>query len=281
MSTTGSEDAWQIRAAISVDDGTNHLVMQALTEEIEADLSERELDKIDLLDDNQIPKHGGLAVATITIKGYPLYAGTPNKGVAEGYWDIFAQKPCVDTAQPLEAVITNVRTRYRVAILMTNESVETGTVTTIAETVLTASAESWTNDDYIARMVVITSNTAGTAMGESYAITDNDSTTLTCAGVTMATDGVLATDTFKIIHTGTGMVPAASKAKRLVIADATCVSCKVNTFSANEPWSMTMVFKVNALDKSGAGNIKKESHDGSGSTDLDDLATYVPSSTKW
>ncbi len=281
MVTTGSEDAWQIRAAISVDDGTNHMVLQALTEEIESDLSERELDKIDLLDDNQIPKHGGLAVATITVKGYPLYAGTAQRGQAEGYWDIFADKPTMDNAQPLTNVITNTRTRYRIAILMTNETIETGTVTTITETVLTASAESWTNDDYIGRMIVITSNTAGTAQGNSYVITDNDGTTLTAAGATMSSDDVQATDTFKIIHTGSGLIQAASKGKRLVIADATCVSCKVNSFNANEPWSMTMVFKVNALDKSGNGNVRKDSHDGTGATDMGPLATYVPGTTKW
>ena len=278
MVNTGSEDAWQIRAAISVDDGTNHMVLQALTEEIEADLSERELDKIDLLDDNQIPKHGGLAVATITLKGYPLYAGSRIKGNAEGYWDIFADKPTMDNAQPLTNTITNTRTRYRVSILMTNESVETGTVTTITNTVLTASAESWTNDDYIARMVVPTS---GTKKGTAYVITDNDGTTLTCAGAIMDDDDVNIGDTFKIIHTGSGSIQAASKGKRVVIADATCVSCKVNSYNANEPWSMTMVFKVNALDKSGAGNIKKESHDGTGATDLAELATYVPGTTKW
>ena len=130
-------------------------------------------------------------------------------------------------------------------------------------------------------MIAITSNTAGTANGRSYVITYNDGTTLTAASVTMATDGVLANDTFKIIHTGSGLIQAASKAKRLVVADMTCVSCKVNTFSANEPWSMTMVFKGIAIDKAGAGNIKKESHDGSGASDLARLADYVPGTTKW
>ncbi len=278
MVNTGSEDAWQIRAAISIDDGTNHLVLQAITKEIEADLSEREYGKIDLLDDNQIPKHGGLAIATITLKGYPLYAGSNIKGKAEGYWDIFANKPTMDNAQPLTNIITNIRTRYRIAILMTNESEETGIVTTITNTVLTASAESWTNDDYIARMVVPTD---GTKKGTAYVITDNTSNTLTCAGAVMDDDDVNIGDNFKIIHTGSGSIQAASKGKRLVIADATCISCKVNAYNANEPWSMTMVFKVNALDKSGAGNIRKDSHDGTGATDLAELAAYVPGTTKW
>lgn len=284
MVNTGSEDAWQIRAAISIDDGTTHLVFQAITEEIEADLSERELDKIDLLDDNQIPKHGGLSVATISFKGYPLYAGSTIKGIATGFWDVFAQAPAADTTDPIGqgatwvGEIMNIRTKYRVAILMTNESEETGIVTGIANTVLTASAESWTNDDYIARMVV---PTAGTKKGTAYVITDNDSTTLTCAGATMDDDDVNIADTFKIIHTGSGSIQAASKAKRLVIAEATCVSCKVNPYNPNEPWSVTMTFKCPALDKAGAGNIRKQSHDGSGSTDLAELATYVPGTTKW
>lgn len=70
-----------------------------------------------------------------------------------------------------------------------------GTVTTIAETVLTASAVAWTVDEFIGSYVHIDS---GTAAGKKYEIDDNTATTLTCTGDTMVTDGVAIGDTFHV-----------------------------------------------------------------------------------
>ena len=125
MVLTGSEDAWQVRALITVDDGTTAVNIQALSEDIEIDPSEREFDKIDLLSDNQIPKHGGLGVISITINGYALEAGTTSAGTATGFWDIFAEKPAKDASDPISVTLSNVRTRYRVAILLTNDNAAT------------------------------------------------------------------------------------------------------------------------------------------------------------
>ncbi len=122
---TGSEDAWQVRALISVDDGTSVMTINTLSEDVEIDIPERELDKIDLLSDNQITKHGGLGLCTITINGYTLQAGSILTGVATGYWDIFAEKPVKDAADPITVTISNVKTRYRVSILLTNDTAAT------------------------------------------------------------------------------------------------------------------------------------------------------------
>ncbi len=128
MVLTGSEDAWQVRAAITVDDGTTAVNIQALSEDVEVDTPEREYDKIDLLDDNQIPKHGGLGICTITITGYTLMAGTIAAGTGTGFWDIFAEKPAKSNAEPqILSIISNVRTRYRVSILLTNDDSTAGT----------------------------------------------------------------------------------------------------------------------------------------------------------
>jgi len=73
---------------------------------------------------------------------------------------------------------------------------ETGTVTTIAETILTDSAQAWTIDEHIGRTLLITS---GLAKGSFYTIDDNAATTLTLTGDTLVSDGVVITDDYEIL----------------------------------------------------------------------------------
>ncbi len=122
---SGSEDAWQVRALITVEDDSTAVQIHALSEDIEVDPPERPYDKKDLLSDNQIPVHSGLGICTITINGYTLEAGTAAAGTGTGFWDIFADKPAMDASDPLTNTITNTRTRYRVSILLTNDGAAT------------------------------------------------------------------------------------------------------------------------------------------------------------
>jgi len=73
---------------------------------------------------------------------------------------------------------------------------ETGTVTTIAETILTDSARAWTIDEHIGRTLLMTS---GAAKGNFYTIDDNAATTLTLTGDTLVSDGVVITDDYEIL----------------------------------------------------------------------------------
>ena len=121
IDTTGSEDAWQRQALIEVSDGTSVMLLHALTETINIEGGERGLDKIDLLNLGQIPKHGAGDVYTITFEGYPLAAGVATAGAAGGFWEFFANKPVADASEPLDIDLTNTLTRYRVAILWTDD----------------------------------------------------------------------------------------------------------------------------------------------------------------
>lgn len=121
----GSYDAWQRDAIITVEDGTTAVQMQVLTETIDVDLGEKDLDVINLLNLGQIPKFGGVGLTTVTFEGYALQAGTAAAGTATGFWDLFAQKPAMDAADPLTNAITNDVTRYRVSILWTNDGAAT------------------------------------------------------------------------------------------------------------------------------------------------------------
>ena len=58
LGATGSEDAWQRTAYISIENSsTVKLQYEALTETLDIDMAERELDKIDLLNLGQIPRN--------------------------------------------------------------------------------------------------------------------------------------------------------------------------------------------------------------------------------
>ncbi len=122
VNSTGSEDAWQRQALIAIDDGTSTMTMEALTETIDLDIGERGFDMIALINLGQIPKHSAIGITTITIEGYPLQAGSASAGAAGGFWEFFANKPVTDASQPLDIDISNTLTKYRVALLWTDDS---------------------------------------------------------------------------------------------------------------------------------------------------------------
>jgi hypothetical protein len=132
ITTYGDYDAWQKHAIITIDDGTYNVTLQALTETIDLDIGEREIDIINLLNLGQIAKFGAMGLTTLTFEGYALKAGTSDASgsAATGFWDIFAYKPTrylagttdTDLAEPQAIPVTNQITRLRIMILWTNDS---------------------------------------------------------------------------------------------------------------------------------------------------------------
>jgi len=289
----GDFDAWQRHAYISVESGTAALPVkmqyEALTETVDIDMGERDYDKIDLLNLGQIAKHGPVGITTVTFEGYPLYAGTadtsgatrgtPKSGIADSYWEVFAQKGHMDASDPVENVVTNDTTRYRVAVLWTDDDIATGTTSAASNDTPSITADATTAGDNDGKLLALTS---GTASGGKYMIVSGSSAsvyTLT-TGDTPATDqgGTSKTDTFTITPTGSGAVTTASnKGKRFVIAECTCTSCK--TAFTDGILKQTLVFKGVMFDNSGSGLTKWES--AQAGTQLPELGTYVAGTTYW
>ncbi len=122
INATGDEDAWQRQALVEVTSDSTHIVrLHAMTETIDIDMGERDLDKIDLINLGQIPKHGAIGITTVTIEGYPQEVATETTSTGDGFWDIFAAAPISGT-QPADEDMTNTLTRYRVAILWTEDT---------------------------------------------------------------------------------------------------------------------------------------------------------------
>ena len=290
IGATGSEDAWQRVAFVEVaTSSTVKLQYEAMTETIDIDTGERDLDIINLINLGQIPKHGSLGLTTITFEGYPLQAGTadtsgatrgtPSGGMATGYFDVFASVQNVDSSSELDIDISNTLSRYRVAILWTDEAITTGTTSAASNATPSITAASETSGVHDGKRIRMTS---GAADGADYMIVSNDATsvyTLT-SGDTPQTDmgGAGPTDTFSIFPTGSCALQSGSKGFRFVLADCICTSCK--TSFTDGIMKQTLVFKGRAFAKNGTRILCKMESCTSSDT-LSDLGNYTPGTTAW
>ena len=296
IGTTGSEDAWQRIAFVSVESGTSaapiHMTYQALTETIDIDMGERDLDVINLLNLGQIPKHGPVGICTVTLEGYPLQAGTSDQstvsgtsktsGLAKGYFEAFANAGHADTSQPLDLDMSNTLTRYRLSVLWTNQARLSETASTSSDSgagSITVDGSPLTADSYNGSMIQMTmiGGVAGTAY---YHVSDTSTSafTLTVADKP-ATDGVADNDAFYVYPTGSSALLPGSKGMRFVLADCFCTSCK--TSMTDGIVKQTLVFKGKLFNASGSPLSKMESHDGTGATVVPWLGYYTAGSTYW
>lgn len=79
--------------------------------------------------------------------------------------------------------------------LMLYQGFDSGTSTTVTETVITDAAKSWVTNELIGHIVYITS---GGADGQEGTITSNTATAITCSAATFVTWGMSVGDTYKI-----------------------------------------------------------------------------------
>lgn len=129
---SGSHDAWQRECLIEVTDGTTIMTLHGLTETVDIDIGEREVDVLNLVNLGQIMKFGSVGMSTITFEGYCLEAGSIAAGAATGFWDFFASRPGIDAAEPQSISISNTATRFRVTVLWTDEVAATSASEEIA-----------------------------------------------------------------------------------------------------------------------------------------------------
>lgn len=287
--TTGSEDAWQRQAFISVENSsTVKLQYESVSETIDIDTGEREFDVINLLNLGQIPKHGSAGICTITFEGYPLQAGTadtsgstrgtPSGGVGTGFFDVFANVQNLVSSGELDVDVSNTLTRYRIAILWTDDADLTGTMSAANDGAASITGTSTTTLEQSGKMLEVTS---GTGNGGQYMIVSNDGTsvyTLT-TGDTPETDLGTTTpnNTYTIHPTGSGAVMTAAKGSRVVLADCICVSCKTSFTDGIK--KQTLVFKGRMFSSTGAPLYKEESN--TTSEKLTALGNYTAGATYW
>ncbi len=286
IGATGSENAWQRTALISIENSsTVKLQYEALTETIDIDMGERDLDKINLLNLGQIPKHGAVGICTITFEGYPLQAGTADTskgtasgGVATGYFDAFANVQNSDSSSELDIDLSNTLTRYRIAILWTDQPRYDDAASASSDSgsgSITVDGTPIVANEYDGTMIYIVD---GTAAGNYFMVTTNTTSAFTTtAGDTPATDGVADNDNIQVFPTGSGAVTATAKGLRFVLADCTCTSCK--STMTDGILKQTLVFKGRIFSKAAATLSKMESC--TTSEKLTALGNYTAGSTYW
>lgn len=132
-----NDDAWQEEALISfaAQSGTD-IPFQGLTQSIDPDLGEKDIEGIPLVNGGRVTAFTPEGDSTVTLEAWPIEAGNEDISAAtvgKGFHDLVQAE---DTAQPLAITSTTSRSKYRLAILWTDD-----TSATNASSALSAAAK--------------------------------------------------------------------------------------------------------------------------------------------
>lgn len=113
-------DTWSETAlvAIAAQSGSD-VSFQTITETVDIDIGDKDFDVVATLGGGRLVKFTPQEPISITLEAYPLEAGTASGLTGTGFFDLVHS---ADTSQPLIIPVNRVRTKYRVAILWTDNT---------------------------------------------------------------------------------------------------------------------------------------------------------------
>lgn len=113
-------DTWSETAlvAITVQAGAD-IAFHTLTETVDIDIGAKDFDVIATLAGGRLVKFTPQEPTTITLEAYPVEAGTDSGSTGKGFFDLMNTQ---DTSQPVVIEVDRVRTKYRLAIMWTDDS---------------------------------------------------------------------------------------------------------------------------------------------------------------
>ena len=124
-------DAWQETCLIAISKiGGSDVSFQGLTETVDPDLGEKDVEGIVLVNGGRVTKFTPEGDSTVTFEAYPLEAGTDSGTTGKGFFDLLHS---ADATQPLAITNTRARDKYRVSALWTDDTTATsatGAITT-------------------------------------------------------------------------------------------------------------------------------------------------------
>lgn len=137
----GTVDAWTESCHIAITDTSNSIIkLEALTETVDIDEGEKDMEGTPILNGGRVIKFTPEGDTTVTLEAYPTEAGTMAWAATpdgKGFWDL---KDTVDSIEPISIAADHTRTRYRLAVLWTDDT----TVTSAQDsTTATAYAMRW------------------------------------------------------------------------------------------------------------------------------------------
>ena len=126
MTVVAPDDAWMEVclvgiANIDINSGAD-MQFAALTETIDFDLGEKDIEGVPLVNGGRITKFNPEGDKTVTFEAYPLQAGTDTGSTGLGFFDLMHDQ---DTAVPIRITNTRTRNKSRILVLWTNDPTPT------------------------------------------------------------------------------------------------------------------------------------------------------------
>ena len=119
------EDAWLETCLVEIQriGDTEKLSMAAITETIDFDPGEKDIEGVPLVNGGRVTKWNPEGDTTITLEGYPLEAGTiDSASTGTGWTDLVHSQ---DTAVPIRVLNDRNRDKHRILVMWTNDSTAT------------------------------------------------------------------------------------------------------------------------------------------------------------
>ena len=123
MTAAAVDDAWMEVCLIAISKiGGSDLQFAALTETVDFDIGEKDIEGIPLVNGGRVTKFVPEGDTTITFEAYPLQVGTDTGTTGLGFYDLMHT---VDASVPIRIVNDRNRDKYRVLAMWTNDSTPT------------------------------------------------------------------------------------------------------------------------------------------------------------
>lgn len=126
-------DAWMETCLVAITKvGGSDVAFQGLTESVDMDVGEKDIDVVALVNGGRISKWVPQDVITVTLEMYPVEVGTDTGTTGKGVFDLFSGS--TDSSQPV--ILTNSRTRtaVRIAILWTDDTSQASATAAVTAT---------------------------------------------------------------------------------------------------------------------------------------------------
>ncbi len=135
MAAVATDDAWMEVCLIAISKASgNDLQFAALTETVEFDIGEKDIEGVPLVNGGRVTKWTPEGDSTITFEAYPLEAGTlAGDTPGTGFYDMLHSTTGADTV-PIRITNDRNRDKYRVLVLWTNDPTPTTAQATTANT---------------------------------------------------------------------------------------------------------------------------------------------------
>lgn len=113
-------DVWSEVAKIGISaQAGGDIAFHSLTETVDINIGDKSFDVISTLSGGRLVKFTPQDVTEITLETYPVEAGTDTGAVGKGFFDLINT---ADTSQPVVIPVDRTRSKYRIAIMWTDDT---------------------------------------------------------------------------------------------------------------------------------------------------------------